>query len=163
VKVVQWLPQVELLLHAKTKTFISHCGAKSLSEAICAKVPILAFPIFAEQMRNAYLVVRHGIGTKMNKFSMTPKYSFDRLIDVLETNQAVYKRNVAKLAEMLQDQPIRGTEQGVFSTERALRKQTFGLHRKVKGVDFTDFTYFCLDIISFGVYVSILIAISIVL
>ena len=37
----EWLPQNDLLGHAKTKLFISHCGANSQIEALYHAVPII--------------------------------------------------------------------------------------------------------------------------
>ena len=49
----KWLPQFDLLSHKKTKLIISHCGSNGLQEALIAGVPIIGFPIFADQPHNA--------------------------------------------------------------------------------------------------------------
>ncbi|VDM67458.1 unnamed protein product, partial [Strongylus vulgaris] len=55
IKLSKWIPQNELLLHKKTVLFISHGGLKSVKEAACSGTPSLFMPMFAEQMRNAWL------------------------------------------------------------------------------------------------------------
>ena len=40
----EWLPQNDILGHAKTKLFIRDCGAKSQMEALYHAVPIICIP-----------------------------------------------------------------------------------------------------------------------
>lgn len=53
----QWVNQKEILNHDSVQGFLSHCGWNSVSESICAAVPILAWPMLAEQHLNARMVV----------------------------------------------------------------------------------------------------------
>ncbi|KAL8136413.1 hypothetical protein V2J09_002414 [Rumex salicifolius] len=52
-----WIDQRAVLGHAAVKGFLSHCGWNSVMESICAGVPILAWPMMAEQHLNARMVV----------------------------------------------------------------------------------------------------------
>nr|AER40963.1 UDP-glucose glucosyltransferase [Saussurea involucrata] len=56
-KVIGWAPQVSILAHEAVGGFVSHCGWNSVLESICCKVPILAWPMMAEQHLNARMVV----------------------------------------------------------------------------------------------------------
>ncbi|CAA7031369.1 unnamed protein product [Microthlaspi erraticum] len=51
-----WVDQWEILSHESVKGFLSHCGWNSAQESICAGVPLLAWPMMAEQPLNAKLV-----------------------------------------------------------------------------------------------------------
>lgn len=53
----EWVDQMEILKHESVKGFVSHCGWNSVLESICCKVPILAWPMMAEQHLNARMVV----------------------------------------------------------------------------------------------------------
>ncbi|MCE3050662.1 hypothetical protein HAX54_047773 [Datura stramonium] len=55
--VTEWVDQKEILSHGSVQGFLSHCGWNSVIESICAKVPILAWPMMAEQHLNARMVV----------------------------------------------------------------------------------------------------------
>nr|WIW42752.1 UDP-glycosyltransferase [Nicotiana tabacum] len=55
--VTEWVDQREILSHESVQGFLSHCGWNSIIESICAKVPILAWHMMAEQHLNARLVV----------------------------------------------------------------------------------------------------------
>ncbi|KAL8573146.1 hypothetical protein ACOMHN_027406 [Nucella lapillus] len=48
-----WIPQNDLLDHAHTKVFVSHCGKNGQYEALYHAVPIVAFPLFLDQPYNA--------------------------------------------------------------------------------------------------------------
>nr|ANW09829.1 UDP-glycosyltransferase 25 [Carthamus tinctorius] len=53
----EWVDQMGVLKHESVKGFVSHCGWNSVLEGICWKVPILAWPMMAEQHLNARMVV----------------------------------------------------------------------------------------------------------
>ncbi|KAK6788563.1 hypothetical protein RDI58_012361 [Solanum bulbocastanum] len=50
-------PQVEILGHRAVGGFLSHCGWNSVLEAIVAGVPILGWPMEADQFINTWLLV----------------------------------------------------------------------------------------------------------
>lgn len=49
VKIQAWMPQNDILGHVNTKLFMSHCGLLSAQESLWYGVPVLAFPVFADQ------------------------------------------------------------------------------------------------------------------
>ncbi|XP_044465627.1 UDP-glycosyltransferase 90A1-like [Mangifera indica] len=53
----EWVDQREILMHRSVQGFLSHCGWNSVMESIVAGVPILAWPMMAEQPLNARFVV----------------------------------------------------------------------------------------------------------
>ncbi|PKA65320.1 UDP-glycosyltransferase 73B5 [Apostasia shenzhenica] len=52
-----WAPQLLILNHPATGGFVSHCGWNSSLEAICAGLPIVTWPLNAEQFYNEKLLV----------------------------------------------------------------------------------------------------------
>nr|XP_015896385.2 hydroquinone glucosyltransferase-like [Ziziphus jujuba var. spinosa] len=54
--VPSWAPQVQVLSHGCTGGFVSHCGWNSVLESIVHGVPLIAWPLYAEQKMNAVLL-----------------------------------------------------------------------------------------------------------
>jgi UDP:flavonoid glycosyltransferase YjiC (YdhE family) len=53
---VPWCEQQKVLRHPAVGGFLSHCGWNSVLEAVCAGVPLLAFPVAWDQLVNARMV-----------------------------------------------------------------------------------------------------------
>ncbi|XP_057451052.1 hydroquinone glucosyltransferase-like [Lotus japonicus] len=54
--VPSWAPQIEVLGHASTGGFLSHCGWSSTLESVVNGVPMITWPLFAEQRMNAKVI-----------------------------------------------------------------------------------------------------------
>ncbi|XVF53043.1 hypothetical protein PTKIN_Ptkin05aG0067800 [Pterospermum kingtungense] len=54
--VPSWAPQIQVLSHGSTGGFLTHCGWNSVLESIVHGVPLIAWPLYAEQKMNAVLL-----------------------------------------------------------------------------------------------------------
>ncbi|KAF8668332.1 hypothetical protein HU200_052391 [Digitaria exilis] len=52
-----WAPQAEILAHAATGAFLTHCGWNSVQEGLANGVPLIGWPLSAEQFYNAKVLV----------------------------------------------------------------------------------------------------------
>nr|ACB56925.1 glycosyltransferase UGT88A9 [Pilosella officinarum] len=55
--VKSWAPQVAVLNHESVGGFVTHCGWNSVLEAVSAGVPMVAWPLYAEQKVNKVVLV----------------------------------------------------------------------------------------------------------
>ncbi|KAL5984755.1 hypothetical protein ACLOJK_041377 [Asimina triloba] len=55
--VKSWAPQLAVLNHESVGGFVTHCGWNSVLEAVCAGVPMVAWPLYAEQHLNRWFLV----------------------------------------------------------------------------------------------------------
>ncbi|KAL7001465.1 hypothetical protein U1Q18_002617 [Sarracenia purpurea var. burkii] len=52
-----WAPQLEILRHRSTAAFLSHCGWNSVMESLSQGVPMIGWPLAAEQAYNSKMLV----------------------------------------------------------------------------------------------------------
>ncbi|KAJ1702062.1 hypothetical protein LUZ63_001841 [Rhynchospora breviuscula] len=65
-KIVEWVPQEEVLKHKSIGCYITHCGWNSTLEAIQHAKPQLCYPISGDQFINCSCIVKvWGIGIKL--------------------------------------------------------------------------------------------------
>ncbi|CAO2166307.1 unnamed protein product [Urochloa humidicola] len=67
--VKSWAPQVDILNHPATGAFVTHCGWNSMIEGLMAGVPMLCWPLYAEQkMNKIFMTGDMGIGVEMDGY-----------------------------------------------------------------------------------------------
>jgi hypothetical protein len=65
-----WAPQVEVLRHRATIAFMTHCGWNSTLEGITAGLPLLCWPLYAEQrMNKVFIVDEMKLGVEMRGYN----------------------------------------------------------------------------------------------
>ncbi|RLN04213.1 7-deoxyloganetin glucosyltransferase-like [Panicum miliaceum] len=67
-RVVTWCPQEQVLRHRAVGCFLTHCGWNSMLESIAAGVPMVCWPVFADQYVNRkYACELWGIGLRLDE------------------------------------------------------------------------------------------------
>ncbi|KAI3870926.1 hypothetical protein MKX03_025114 [Papaver bracteatum] len=81
-----WAPQVEILSHSSVGGFLSHCGWNSTLESICHGVPMIAWPLYAEQRSNASMLeeeIRVAVRVKANDNGVVDREEIAKLVRLL--------------------------------------------------------------------------------
>ncbi|QCE01507.1 UDP-glucosyl transferase 73C [Vigna unguiculata] len=66
--VQKWGPQLEILSHKSTGVFVSHCGWNSVLESLSNGVPMIGWPLAAEQMYNVKMLVEEmGVAVELTR------------------------------------------------------------------------------------------------
>ncbi|KAL2492728.1 UDP-glycosyltransferase 90A1 [Abeliophyllum distichum] len=114
--VKEWVDQMEILQHKAVKGFLSHCGWNSVMESLSANVPILAFPMMAEQRLNARLVAEEiGVGLRIMPSNGSVRgfvaaEDVERMVK--ELMEGVKCKAVRRKLEDLRDTACAATEEG---------------------------------------------------
>ncbi|OIT29409.1 PREDICTED: hydroquinone glucosyltransferase-like [Nicotiana attenuata] len=81
--VPNWAPQAQILSHGSTGGFLTHCGWNSTLESVVHGVPLIAWPLYAEQKMNAVVL------TEDIKVALRPKANENGLVGRLEIAKVV--------------------------------------------------------------------------
>uniref|UniRef100_A0AAV2JVL9 glucuronosyltransferase n=1 Tax=Knipowitschia caucasica TaxID=637954 RepID=A0AAV2JVL9_KNICA len=115
VKLMNWVPQNDLLAHPQAKAFITHVGSHSVFEALCHAVPMIMLPLNAEQPDNAQRMANRGAGVVLDIRTITTETLLDALKEVI--NNPKYKEKIQTLSTIHKDRPVDPLELSVYWTE----------------------------------------------
>ncbi|CAN9503261.1 unnamed protein product [Ophioblennius macclurei] len=145
VKVMSWVPQNDLLAHPGVRAFITHAGSHGLFEGLCHAVPMLMFPITAEQPDNARKMASRGVGVLLNILTATTEDILQGLNEII--NDSSYKENIQKLSALHTDRPIDQLDLSVFWTEFVMRHKG-AKHLRPANLDLNSIQYYSLDVMA---------------
>ncbi|XP_001950151.1 UDP-glucuronosyltransferase 2B18 [Acyrthosiphon pisum] len=146
VMVKKWLPQREILLHPNVKLFISHGGISGLYEAIDGGVPVLGFPLFADQPKNIDSLVNAGMAISMDILSVTKDAFLKNVLELI--NNEKYKENGKTASKIFRDRPMSPASLVVYWTEYVLRHKG-APHLTSHAINLSWYQYYMLDLIAF--------------
>ncbi|XP_072022368.1 UDP-glucuronosyltransferase 2A3-like [Amphiura filiformis] len=145
VKVVDWIPQNDLLGHPQIKAFVYHCGMNGVWEAVYHGVPMVAVPLFADQYDNAQRLVSRGMAVKVDITTLTSSELAQAIHTVI--SDPSYKSNATRISAILRDSPRTPTEEAVDWIEYVIRHDG-AKHLRSAALDLNIFQYLLLDVIA---------------
>lgn len=146
VHLFKWLPQKDLLLHNKTKAFITHGGYNSMQEAISAGVPLVTIALFGDQPKNSKVAKKHGFAVNIQKGEISKKTIVKAIMEIVENDS--YKQKVSRLSAMVRAQPMKPAERLLKWSEFLAEFKTLD-NLEPAGQKLNFFQYHSLDVITF--------------
>uniref|UniRef100_A0A3P9I3Y8 UDP-glucuronosyltransferase n=1 Tax=Oryzias latipes TaxID=8090 RepID=A0A3P9I3Y8_ORYLA len=150
-RIVNWLPQNDLLGHPKTRAFVAHGGTNGVYEAIYHGVPVLGLPLLFDQFDNLLRLEVRGAARVVEVRSLNKENFHEALNDIL--NNPTYRNNIQRLSQLHRDRLISPLETAIFWIEYAIRNRG-AAHLQSRGFDLPWYSYFCLDVAAFFVTIS---------
>ena len=143
IKLMDWIPQNDILAHPKTKVFITHCGNNGQYEGLYHGVPMLGMPITGgDQPYNAKRAAYKGIGVWVDTKSFT---STDLINGIKElTENRTYAQNIRKLSTIYRSQAMNAQDTVSFWLEHLTKFG--GSHLRSYALDMPWYQYLMLDI-----------------
>ncbi|KAJ8748482.1 hypothetical protein K2173_003379 [Erythroxylum novogranatense] len=117
--VPSWAPQIQVLSHPSTGGFLSHCGWNSTLESIVHGVPLIAWPLYAEQKINAVLITEDlqvGLRPKVNENGLVGREEIAILVKALMQNEGEAS-NIRQRINKLKEAAVRAVGNEGASTK----------------------------------------------
>ncbi|CAO2173872.1 unnamed protein product [Urochloa humidicola] len=104
-----WAPQVRILAHASTGAFLSHCGWNSVLESMTHGVPVVGWPLAAEQFYNTSLLADEwGVCVEVARGNLeSSRVERAKVAEVVETvmgdtpESAAMRRRVTEVQQVM--------------------------------------------------------------
>ena len=79
VLIVDWAPQLSVLLHPSVAAFVTHGGMNEIAEGTYARLPLVCMPLFSDQPDNCARVADRGLGVVLRLAELEPGHLFAAL------------------------------------------------------------------------------------
>ncbi|XP_018008568.1 UDP-glycosyltransferase UGT5 isoform X2 [Hyalella azteca] len=141
---LDWIPQSDILAHANTKLFISHCGVNGVQEAVYYGVPMICIPVQGDHHKMAEMVHHRGLGIRLEwkKFS---EEILNQSIHEIITNTS-YRDKVHEVSLMWRDQMESPLQRAVYWVEYVARFRG-APHLRSPAMDLSLIQIFYLDLL----------------
>lgn len=126
-----------------------------MEEALYSHVPMVVLPFMGDQEANAARVKSKQIGVMLNPHKLTVQDFKAAILEVMENK--IYRENVKRLADQIQDQPMTPLERAIWWTEYVLRHKGA---QHLKGPTIPLYQYYYFDVFALlGVILLLLLAV----
>ncbi|GMT09487.1 hypothetical protein PFISCL1PPCAC_784, partial [Pristionchus fissidentatus] len=142
-----WGPQHDLLHDPRLTAFITHGGQGSITESAGAGIPLICIPVTADQLRNAQLVVRNGLGIMVHKEELARMEPLEDAIRRILSDES-YRSTARLIAEMIDERPFSMKDVFVRNMEYLVK---YGPHRRFDhyGAQLNFVQYYLIDVFGF--------------
>ncbi|XP_065209917.1 UDP-glucosyltransferase 2-like [Planococcus citri] len=121
VMILDWVPQRDILEHKNVIAFITHCGMGGTNEAVYTATPVVACPLFCDQVNNAELLENLDVAVHLDIYDVTKQNILNALNAII--NDTRYYNNMQKLSKRFKDRPMTPQQSVVYWTEYVIRNQ----------------------------------------
>ncbi|XP_061672264.1 UDP-glucuronosyltransferase 2A2-like [Syngnathoides biaculeatus] len=153
---LDWLPQNDLLGHAKTRVFVAHGGTNGIQEAIYHGVPLVGLPLMFDQHDNLFRMEVRGVAKVLDISTVNQENFLEAINTVL--HQPSYSTKMQQLSLLHHDQPIPPLQRAVFWIEFVMRHKGAS-HLRTDSYKMSAVQYYCLDVAALLMGVILMVAV----
>ena len=146
----RWIPQVDLLAHAKMRLFITHGGNNGQWEAVSRGVPMVCMPVFAEQFHNCFRTQLKGFSFTVDMYDFSEDELYNAIWTV--TNDRSYSVATRRMANLLKTRPDAA---GVVVDWLEHVVEFGGSHLRSSAMDMPLYQFLMIDVIVTLVFIVI--------
>ncbi|XP_027953870.1 UDP-glucuronosyltransferase 3A1-like isoform X1 [Eumetopias jubatus] len=152
VKIVDWLPQNDLLAHPRIRLFVTHGGLNSIMEAIQHGVPMVGIPVLGDQPDNLVRVEAKKFGVSIQLKQIKAETLALKMKEVIEDKR--YKSAAVAASIIRRSHPLTPAQRLVGWIDHIL--QTGGAaHLKPHGLQQPWYERYLLDVFLFLLLVTL--------
>ncbi|XP_064193576.1 2-hydroxyacylsphingosine 1-beta-galactosyltransferase [Anguilla rostrata] len=144
-KLVEWMPQNDLLGHPNIRAFLSHGGLNSIYEAMYHGVPVVGVPLFGDHYDTMTRVEAKGMGIMLEWKRMSEEDLYQAMVKVMKDNR--YRERAQILSHIHKDQPGHPVSRAVYWIGYILRHRGAD-HLRSSVYSIPTYQYFLLDIVA---------------
>jgi glucuronosyltransferase len=141
----EWIPQNDILAHANTKLFVSHCGANGQYEALYHGVPMLCLPLFGDQTYNAKRSTAKGLGLDASILDISATQLAELMREV--AGNVTYRTNMRKASILFGQLYKEPHKTAAFWIDHVM--EYGGSYMRSAGQDMPLYQFYLLDVLLF--------------
>ncbi|XP_056598393.1 UDP-glucuronosyltransferase 2C1-like [Triplophysa dalaica] len=145
-RLVEWLPQNDLLGHPKTRAFVAHGGANGVYESIYHGIPVVGLPLLFDQFENILRLEIRGAAKALEVTKLDSQSFYAALQDVL--HRPSYKDNMMRLSRIHHDKPAHPRDSAIYWIEFVMRHKG-AAHLRTESYKMPWYSYHSLDVLAF--------------
>ncbi|KAJ8399305.1 hypothetical protein AAFF_G00413430 [Aldrovandia affinis] len=142
-KLVDWMPQNDLLGHPNIRAFLSHGGLNSIYEAMYHGVPVVGVPLFGDHYDTMTRVEAKGMGIMLEWKRMSEDDLYRAMVKVIKDNR--YREHAQILSHIHKDQPGHPVNRAIYWIGYILRHRGAD-HLRSSVYNIPTYQYFLLDV-----------------
>ncbi|XP_038065882.1 2-hydroxyacylsphingosine 1-beta-galactosyltransferase-like [Patiria miniata] len=144
-KVVQWMPQQEIMAHRNTKALLSHGGLNGMYEAAWYGLPMVGIPLFGDHFDNMERAVAKGMALQLDIATLTEDALCDAVTRVIEDPR--YGERAQHISRLLRDDPVIPSEKAAHWIAHVGKYG--GEYLRPRAADLSWIQYHLLDVYAF--------------